>query len=86
MLAKLGFTGPIYATEATADLAAIMLRDSATIQERDSQVIARREGRRVVLELPDEWPDAFRACLGRWHGDLPRLPQSPLAELEDKLS
>ena len=40
MLPKLyanGFRGPVYATEATADLCSIMLRDSAHIQESDAQ-------------------------------------------------
>jgi metallo-beta-lactamase family protein len=43
-LVKAGWTGPIYATPATADLAALMLLDSASIQERDIQFINKREG------------------------------------------
>src|SRR5437867_1992243 len=30
------------------------------------EVLVRREGRRVILEAADEWPDKFRACLGAW--------------------
>lgn len=37
ILVKEGFTGPIYCTHATRDLCAIMLRDSAYIQERDAE-------------------------------------------------
>ena len=37
LLAKEGFSGPIYATRLTAQLMSIMLRDSAHIQESDAQ-------------------------------------------------
>jgi metallo-beta-lactamase family protein len=43
-LVKAGWSGPIYATPATADLAALMLLDSAAIQERDIQFVNDREG------------------------------------------
>ncbi len=43
-LVRAGFTGPVYATPATADLAAVMLEDSAFIQERDLEYVNRREG------------------------------------------
>lgn len=49
-LVKEGFQGPILATPATADLAAIMLLDSAHIQEAEAEWRmrkARRAGRRV---------------------------------------
>ena len=41
-LVKQGYTGPIYATPATADLADIMLRDSGHIQEEDAQFLNKR--------------------------------------------
>lgn len=37
ILVKKGFRGPIYCTHATRDLCAIMLKDSAYIQERDAE-------------------------------------------------
>lgn len=42
-LVRLGFTGPTWCTRGTADLAAIVLRDSAYLQEEDAEY-ARRGG------------------------------------------
>jgi metallo-beta-lactamase family protein len=41
-LYKAGFRGPIFCTEATADVADIMLRDSAGIQAEDAKYLSRR--------------------------------------------
>ncbi|MCC7342407.1 MAG: MBL fold metallo-hydrolase [Bryobacterales bacterium] len=53
-LVKNGFTGPIFASTATADLCDSMLRDSAFIQEKDAEFINKRKHRRNVLEQTDE--------------------------------
>ncbi|MCC6264612.1 MAG: MBL fold metallo-hydrolase [Bryobacterales bacterium] len=53
-LVKNGFTGPIFASSATADLCDSMLRDSAFIQEKDAEFINKRKHRRNVLEQTDE--------------------------------
>jgi len=42
------------------------------------EVLVRRDGRRVILEPADEWPDEFRACLGAWGEDIPRPVQRRL--------
>ncbi len=44
-LIKNGYTGPIYATHATADLADVMLRDSGHIQEADAEFVNKKESR-----------------------------------------
>ena len=41
-LVRAGFRGPIYATRATCDLAALMLRDSGHIQEKDHEFVTKR--------------------------------------------
>ncbi len=43
-LVKAGYGGPVYATPATADLAEVMLQDSAFIHERDVEIVNKREG------------------------------------------
>lgn len=45
-LVKQGFSGPIYSTPATRDLAGIMLADSAKIQEQDTQFLNKKLARR----------------------------------------
>jgi len=52
-LVKQGFTGPIYATNATIDLADIMLRDSGHIQENDIRYVNKK---RRKQGLPDQEP------------------------------
>lgn len=45
-LVKNGFGGPIYATSATADLCAILLRDTAYIQEHDLKYLNKKRRKR----------------------------------------
>ncbi len=45
-LVKQGFSGPIYSTPATRDLAGIMLTDSAKIQEQDAQFLNKKLARK----------------------------------------
>ena len=50
------------------------------------EVLARREGRRVILEPADEWPDEFRACLGAWRDNIPRPVQRGVRDLRNPLA
>ena len=47
------------------------------------EVLARREGRRVILEPADEWSAEFRSCLGSVSGDIPRPKQAKLSQLQN---
>jgi len=64
MLVKYGYTGKIFGTEATLDLTAILLKDSAHIQEADSKFVNKKrfaEGRELVepLYTTDDVDDAI---------------------------
>ena len=63
VLTKSGFEGHIYCTSATRDLAAVMLRDSAHIQESDAEYLNKRraeEGRPPIKPIYTE-ADAMHA-------------------------
>jgi metallo-beta-lactamase family protein len=50
LLTKLGYRGPIFCTSATRDLCAVMLADSAHIQEKDAEFLSRRQ-KEVIYPL-----------------------------------
>ena len=54
LLAQQGYRGPIYATPATIDLCAAMLKDSAHIQEYDSQYVNKRTHRRSAIGIKNQ--------------------------------
>lgn len=47
------------------------------------EVLVHRQGRRVILEAADEWPDRLRACLGAWPDRIPRPKQQRLRDARD---
>ena len=47
LLVKRGFRGPVYAQEASCELAAILLADAAHLQERDAEYQSRKTGKKV---------------------------------------
>jgi metallo-beta-lactamase family protein len=79
-LVKAGFTGCIRGTLATADLLSVMLRDSASIQEKDIEYVNKR--RRKKNEPPKEpvyTMEDVERTLGyleghRYHHPIPVLP------------
>ncbi len=63
-LVKQGFSGKIYATSATADLASVMLADSAHIQAEDVEYLNRKLGLWGEATLkPLYAPEDVQACL-----------------------
>ncbi len=51
--------------------------------EGHEEVLARREGRRIILEPFDEWAPEFLACLGAWDEPIERPAQEPVTAAED---
>jgi antitoxin VapB len=49
-------------------------------------VIVRREGRRVIIEPADEWPEQFRTCLGAWSENIPRPKQRRVQDIRNPLA
>jgi antitoxin VapB len=59
---------------------AVRLPKSVRFPDGQTEVLVRREGRRVILEPADEWPPEFRACLAAWPEDIPRPSAVPLRD------
>ena len=51
---------------------AVRLPLACRFPDEAGEVLVRQDGRRVILEPVDDWPDAFRGCLGAWKDDIPR--------------
>jgi metallo-beta-lactamase family protein len=78
-----GFRGSVYCTHATRDLCATMLRDSAHIQEKDSEWVNRRERRRGPDRIePLYGSDDAEAVMERFVGVDYGEAFSPLPELD----
>ena len=62
---------------------AVRLPKSCRFPEGAREVIARREGKRVVLEPADEWPPEFIELLGSWPDEIERPPSRKITEMKD---
>lgn len=70
VLPQHGFAGKVYVTRATADLAGIMLEDSARVQESDCRYVNKREKRgRTNCIRPFYNSDDVRKILKRFEGE-----------------
>jgi metallo-beta-lactamase family protein len=66
LLPKLGFTGPVYATPATVDMAGLILRDSARLQAMDAERQNRKRARAGEPPIqPLYTPDDAEAIIGQ---------------------
>ncbi len=62
---------------------AVRLPKDCRFPEGQSEVVVRREGRRVILEPLQDWPSSFLKCLGAWEGEIERPRQGRIARVKD---
>ena len=62
---------------------AIRLPKSCRFPDGLREVVARRVGRKVVLEPADEWTPQFLATLGAWNEDIERPKPTPISKKRD---
>jgi len=62
---------------------AVRLPHTCRFPETAREVVAKRIGRRVILEPVDEFPAEFLESLGSLSGDLPRPKRVPITKLRD---
>ena len=62
---------------------AIRLPKSCRFPEGEREVVARRVGRKVILEPADEWTPEFLAILGAWEDEIERPKSTPITKKRD---
>lgn len=62
---------------------AVRLPKSCRFPEEQREVVARRVGRKVVLEPADEWSAEFLAALGAWPDEIERPKQQAIRKKKD---
>jgi virulence-associated protein VagC len=62
---------------------AVRLPRSCRFPDGQTEVVVRREGRRVILEQVDEWPREFLKSLGSLSEVLERPKTAPITKLKD---
>ena len=62
---------------------AVRLPKSVRFPESQREVVARRSGKRVILEPADVWSPEFLAALGSWDEEIERPPQKPIGRKKD---
>lgn len=62
---------------------AVRLPKSCRFPDGQREVVARRVGRKVILEPADEWPAEFLEALGTLDEELKRPSSKPIGEQKD---
>ncbi|HEX7151269.1 MAG TPA: AbrB/MazE/SpoVT family DNA-binding domain-containing protein [Thermoanaerobaculia bacterium] len=62
---------------------AVRLPKSCRFPEGATEVVARRVGRKVILEPADEWSAGFIAALGGWGEEIERPRAAAIAKKKD---
>ncbi|WP_373397260.1 MBL fold metallo-hydrolase [Algoriphagus halophilus] len=66
-LVKQGFSGPIYCTEATAELAKILLLDSGKLQEEEAEYARKRGIQNMTIHNPSIHKRMQKPCSPNWY-------------------
>jgi virulence-associated protein VagC len=62
---------------------AVRLPKECRFPEGQLEVVARRDGTKVILEAIDQWPQDFAQLIGSWTEPIERLRQGSLQKLKD---
>jgi len=62
---------------------AVRLPKSVRFPDSEREVVARRVGRKVILEPADEWSPEFVKALGGWTEDIERPKAQSIAKKKD---
>lgn len=62
---------------------AVRLPKECRFPEEQTEVLVRKEGKRVILEPVDEWPSDFVEILGAWSEPIQRPRHRTLDKLRD---
>ena len=62
---------------------AVRLPKGCRFPEGQREVIARRVGKRVILEPADEWSEEFLSTLGAWSEEIERPASESIADMRD---
>ena len=62
---------------------AVRLPKSCRFPDDQREVVVRRVGKKVILELADEWTPEFVQALGSWSEEIERPKSQPIAKKKD---
>ncbi len=62
---------------------AVRLPKTCRFPDSQREVVARRVGRKVILEPADEWSPEFMRALGAWTEEIERPRQRPIGKKKD---
>jgi len=63
---------------------AVRLPKEFRFPDDQTEVLVRRDGRKIVLEPVDTWPEEFLACLGAWKEEIERPRQTPMGDVRPR--
>ncbi len=62
---------------------AVRLPKACRFPDGQREVLARRVGKKVILEPADEWSSEFIDAIGSWSEEIERPKSEPIAKMKD---